>query len=189
MIEEVYRGELWLTLSFDGLDPKEKYQISNYGRIRRWQEEKASYKIMKLGVGEYAYYTSFKTVDRPRPYMSKPIHRLVALYFLPKPTMTQQRFVIHRDFNKLNNQVYNLAWASQKELTEHNMRNPRVIAAKLKQQEVPRNAKLSEGDVRRLKLKLQRGKNRLSKIAAEFGITHTQLNRIRSGENWAHVVV
>ena len=26
-------------------------------------------------------------------------------------------------------------------------------------------------------------------IAKQFGITHTQLNRIRSGENWGYVVV
>jgi hypothetical protein len=51
------------------------------------------------------------------------------------------------------------------------------------------NAKLSETDVIRLKKKLKRSKNKLYKIAKEFGITHTQLNRIRSGENWGHIHV
>ena len=51
------------------------------------------------------------------------------------------------------------------------------------------NAKLSETDVIRLKKKLRRGKNKLYKLAKEFGITHTQLNRIRSGENWGHVTI
>jgi LysM repeat protein len=41
----------------------------------------------------------------------------------------------------------------------------------------------------RLKKKLLRSKNPLYKIAREFGITHTQLNRIRKGENWGHVKV
>jgi DNA-binding Xre family transcriptional regulator len=31
---------------------------------------------------------------------------------------------------------------------------------------------------------LRSDKNRLKMIAKQFGITHTQLNRIRSGENW-----
>ena len=51
------------------------------------------------------------------------------------------------------------------------------------------NAKLTETQVIRLKKKLIRGKNPLYKIAKEFGITHTQLNRIRRGENWGHVKV
>jgi len=36
---------------------------------------------------------------------------------------------------------------------------------------------------------VRRGKNPLYKIAREFGITHTQLNRIRKGENWGHVTI
>jgi len=38
-------------------------------------------------------------------------------------------------------------------------------------------------------MKLKRGKTKLYKIAKEFGITHTQLNRIRSGENWGHIKI
>jgi len=32
-------------------------------------------------------------------------------------------------------------------------------------------------------------KTRLKTIAKQFGITHTQLNRIRSGENWKNVTI
>ena len=189
MKENTFRGEIWLPLSFDGLNSAERYEISNYGRVRHFNASIQEFKIGKLGIGDYAYYTSFKTENRSRKYMSKPIHRLVALNFLPKPTDTTKRFVIHKDFDKLNNHADNLQWVNQRELTEHNNRNPKVIAAKLKQKKEPRNSKLTEADVRRLKLKLERGKNRLSKLAQEFGITHTQLNRIRSGENWSHVKV
>ena len=44
-------------------------------------------------------------------------------------------------------------------------------------------------EVIRLKKKLKRSNNPLYKIAKEFGITHTQLNRIRKGENWGHIEV
>jgi hypothetical protein len=40
-----------------------------------------------------------------------------------------------------------------------------------------------------IKKLLRNNKNRLKMIARQFGITHTQLNRIRSGENWKYVVL
>ncbi len=40
-----------------------------------------------------------------------------------------------------------------------------------------------------IKKLLKNEKNRLKMIAKQFGITHTQLNRIRSGENWKHVTI
>ena len=40
-----------------------------------------------------------------------------------------------------------------------------------------------------IKKMLKSDKNRLKMIAKQFGITHTQLNRIRSGENWKNVKI
>jgi DNA-binding Xre family transcriptional regulator len=40
-----------------------------------------------------------------------------------------------------------------------------------------------------IKKMLQNESTRLKMIAKQFGITHTQLNRIRSGENWGYVTV
>ena len=72
---------------------------------------------------------------------------------------------------------------TQDELYEHHRKNPNYKKG------VIRNAKLTETDVMRLKKKLSRSKNKLYLIAKEFGITHTQLNRIRSGENWGHIKI
>ena len=69
------------------------------------------------------------------------------------------------------------------ELSEHLAKNPN------QKKGVIRYSKLTETDVIRLKKKIQRGKNPLYKIAKEFGITHTQLNRIRKGENWGHIAI
>ncbi len=41
------------------------------------------------------------------------IHKLVAEVFIPNPT--NRKFVIHRDYNKLNNFYLNLRWASKSE--------------------------------------------------------------------------
>lgn len=52
-----------------------------------------------------------------------------------------------------------------------------------------KNYKLTESKVRIIKKLLKNDNNRLKMIAKQFGITHTQLNRIRSGENWKHVTI
>jgi hypothetical protein len=95
----------------------------------------------------------------------------------------KQTFVVHLDYNKENNHVKNLKWVDRVELVAHQYKNPGY------QKGMVRYSKLSETDVIRLKKKLKRGKNPLYKIAKEFGITHTQLNRIRRGENWGHITI
>jgi len=72
-------------------------------------------------------------------------------------------------------------------MIEHNRNNPN-----LKNRPQPRqtsNYKLTETKVKIIKKLLRNDKNRLKMIAKQFGITHTQLNRIRSGENWKHVTI
>jgi predicted transcriptional regulator len=49
--------------------------------------------------------------------------------------------------------------------------------------------KLTESDVKVIKKMLKNEKTRFSQIARQFGITHTQLNRIRKGQNWGHVTI
>jgi len=51
------------------------------------------------------------------------------------------------------------------------------------------NYKLTESKVRIIKKMVVAKKTRLKTIAKQFGITHTQLNRIRSGENWKNVTI
>ena len=178
--------ENWKKVSFEGISQSESYYISNYGRIKLYKPESDSYKILKSSnVSGYRYF-SFKSDVNWKVRKTKSIHRLVAEMFL-KPEDETQVFVIHMDFNKSNNHYKNLRWVTQKQLTEHNKSNPKVKSARKKG--VITNQKLTETDVIRLKKKLARGKNKYYKLAKEFGITHTQLNRIRRGENWGHIKV
>jgi transcriptional regulator with PAS, ATPase and Fis domain len=95
--------------------------------------------------------------------------------------------VIHVDYEKQNNYYENLKWVTKTEMIDHNRENPafinRVIPRRTK------NYKLTESKVRIIKKLLKNDNNRLKMIAKQFGITHTQLNRIRSGENWKHVTI
>ena len=96
-----------------------------------------------------------------------------------------ETFVIHLDFNKQNNRADNLQWADRIKVTEHNKNNPSVINRLIPLR--TKNYKLTEGKVMLIKQMLKSDKSRLKMIAKQFGITHTQLNRIRSGENWKQV--
>lgn len=181
-----YWNEDWNIVKFKGLNDKEIYQISNYGRIRIYKPVSGNWKILKsANVKGYKYFTFKSDIDWKHK-ITKPVHRLVAEMFCEKPSI-HHNFVIHLNYVKDNNYYKNLQWCTQIELTEHNKKNPNVLNSRKKG--VITNAKLSETDVIRLKLKLKRGKNKLYKIAKEFGITHTQLNRIRSGENWGHIKI
>jgi hypothetical protein len=186
MTTGAFWNEEWKLVKFSGINEEEIYQISNYGRIRIFKPSDNDWKILKsANVKGYRYFTFKSNIDWKHK-ISKPVHRLVAELFCEQES-EDHKFVIHLNFVKDNNFFKNLKWVTQEELTEHNLTNPNVINSRRKG--VITNAKLTETEVIRLKLKLKRGKNKLYKIAKEFGITHTQLNRIRSGENWGHIKV
>jgi len=181
-----YWNEEWKQVNFDGINEEEIYQISNYGRVRIYKKDKKQWKLLKSAdVKGYRYFTFKSNIDWKHK-ITKPLHRLVAELFCEQPS-EEHKYVIHVNYVKDNNYFRNLKWATQEELTKHNMKNPTVLQSRRKG--VITNAKLTETQVIRLKMKLKRGKNPLYKIAKEFGITHTQLNRIRSGENWGHIKV
>jgi phage antirepressor YoqD-like protein len=72
-------------------------------------------------------------------------------------------------------------------MVEHNRSNPNVLNKKM-----PKNSKqykLTETKVKLIKRMLKADTTRLGMIAKQFGITQTQLNRIRSGENWGYVTI
>jgi len=189
MTEENFQQgvEVWKKLDFEGLKPDEKYEISNYGRLRHWYPKLNDWKIMKQStVRGYKYFMWFKSVDGWDNKIKKIVHRLVAEAFCEKEDEDFD-FVIHLDHDKANNYYKNLKWVTRMQMTEHNQSNPRVMASHAARKGRINNSKLTEADVIRLKRKIKRGKVRLYKLAEEFGITHTQLNRIRKGQNWAHV--
>lgn len=186
MAVQDYWNEEWKQVKFNGINEEEIYQISSYGRVRIFKKDLDTWKILKsANVKGYRYFTFKSNIDWKHK-ITKPLHRLVAELFCTQPS-PQHKFVIHVNYVKDNNYFNNLKWCTQEELTEHNKINPKVIKSRRKG--IITNAKLTETEVIRLKMKLKRGKNKLYKIAKEFGITHTQLNRIRSGENWGHIKI
>lgn len=171
--------EKWAPIDFQIELPHAKYEVSNYGRIKSYAT-RPNGKIIK-GSNVNGYQAVMVRFDK-RITQSYYVHRLVADAFLPKEDK-EKHYVIHLDYDKSNNHVSNLAWATDKELAAHNNKNPKVLKKRVT------GYKLTESDVKVIKRMLRNRKTRYSMIAKQFGITHTQLNRIRKGENWAHVSI
>jgi HNH endonuclease len=116
-------------------------------------------------------------------------HRLVADYFLKKPT-AKQTIVAHLDYNKLNNRASNVKWMTPEENYEHQQNSPHVIKAKqdrrLRRKENSRATKLTVTKVMLLKKMLNQGKP-MKQLVKQFKVTDTQIFRIKRGENWADI--
>lgn len=187
-----YRGEEWKPIHFskeDNISPEEIVFVSNYGRIAKIKGEEAEivepyllngYPHIKIKTTETKIYRGYKK----HKYKGYYVHKLVGQNFLNHQDGV---FVIHLDYDKLNNKVSNLKWATKREKELHQWNNPTFIEAKKNQD--PPYAKLSENNVRLIKKMLNNPnrKTRLKMIAKQFGISTTQLKRIETGENWAHV--
>jgi len=173
-------GEKWKILAIEGISDSEKYEISNYGRIKSFKVEKKHGTIINGSTLKGYKILNIKLQNEKRT--TKYIHKLVAELFIPKDNEMQE-YVIHLDFDKSNNHIDNLRWVTKDTMFAHQKINPNYKRGTINY------SKLTETDVMRLKKKLKRGKNKLYKLAKEFGITHTQLNRIRRGENWGHVKI
>jgi len=178
-IKNLYKEEWKQVIFDDNIADKEKFTISNYGRI-----------INKKGTEEYLQSVSFINGYQNLPLKQKSgkgtsryVHKLVAQHFLEQGDGV---YVIHLNYDKTDNRVINLKWATKKEKETHQFTNP-------KYKDVRRitNSKLNEGRVRMIKKKLNdpNRKTRMKMIAKQFGISEMQLYRIKSGENWGWVKV
>lgn len=181
--DKLSRFEKWVPIVIDieNIENPPRYEVSNFGRLKSFQNSPEG-KFIKGSVIQG--YRSLNIRLPKGKSFNRYVHKLVAQDFIKKPG-ENHKYVIHLDFDKKNNHFENLKWATKEEMVEHNRLNPAVINRR-----VPKNAKnhkLNEAKVRLIKKMLKSNSTRLKMIAKQFGITHTQLNRIRSGENWSKV--
>lgn len=176
-------NEKWINIPFPEVENPPIYKVSNYGRLKSFQNDPVEGDI--IGGSKIQGYKSLNIRAKGNKSLNRYVHKSVAEFFVSKEDNEDRKFVLHLDHDKLNNHWENLKWATRDEMTLHNRENPavkdRVIPKRTK------NYKLTESKVIMIKKMLKSDKNRLKMIAKQFGITHTQLNRIRSGENWGYV--
>ncbi len=175
-----YWNEEWKEIIFDdAIAPHEKFKISNYGRILNCKGEK-EFLVKKYYINGYQNLPLRQRVNGKAT--SRYVHKLVAQHFL---NQEDGEFVIHLNYDKTDNRVQNLKWATKKEKEEHQYNNPIYKNAERKRT----YAKLDEAKVRLLKRKINdpNRKTRMKMLAKRFGISEMQLYRIKSGENWGSV--
>ena len=91
------------------------YQVSDKGEIRRIYKGGRT-KLLKLWQSANYYTVCLSDHCRKKTHA---IHRLVAETFLEKPEYAEE--VNHKDGNKLNNNVENLEWVTQRENNIHSI--------------------------------------------------------------------
>jgi len=175
-----YRNEKWKVIQFDGkISENEKFKISNYGRILNCKES-----VEKI-VKSY-YINGYQNLPLKQKLNGKStsryVHKLVAEHFLEQ---NDGIYVVHLNYDKTDNRVSNLRWATKREKEIHQFSNPIYKTRTGKRT----YSKLTENRVRLIKRKINdpNRRTRMKMIAKQFGISEMQLYRIKSGENWSSV--
>lgn len=186
---QFYPSEIFHEISID-VPLRKRYAVSNYGRLISFTNEFYDGKELKGGKSDgfrTLQYPIFTNGKRTTKYLF--LYKLIAEYFIPK-TSDDQVHVLHLDHSRDNDHVNNLQWATREDKIRHSKKSPRVIAAR----QVPRlgvGGKLNSTQVIRLKKLIldPNRKTRLKILAKQFGISEMQVQRIKTGENWGHIVV
>ena len=176
-----YWNEEWKTIVFDdNIDDNEKFKISNFGRIINCKTSEETL-VKKYYINGYQNLPVKQKKNGKQT--SRYVHKLVAEHFLDK---NDGLYVIHLDYDKTNNHVDNLKWATKREKESHQFSNP---VYKTMVRKKPSNTKLTETKVKLIKRKINdpNRRTRMKMIAKQFGISTMQLYRIKSGENWKSV--
>lgn len=170
--------EQWLEITdSDGL-----YLVSNYGRIKSIALNKNGIILKPHSIK--GYYTVSITLKGKRKTCY--VHKVTAEHWLEKPLQGADH-VIHKDWNKNNNQVSNLEFISHKLATERtaNYLKNTVYADKFRKKVITR-AKLKAKDVLEIKKLLLKNVSNVI-ISKMFLVSEMQVTRIKRGENWGHV--
>jgi hypothetical protein len=189
----IYPNEKFKEIELD-YSLKLRYAISNKGRLISFSENIEDCRLLKGSLSDGYPIFSFR-IKKDGKSVSKCLflYKLVAHYFLPKPS-EEQAYVIHLDYSRNNDDVNNLRWATKAEMIAHRNKNPNVIQARKNLIEHNLKAdgrKLTTTKVMLIKTILARPeqKTRLKMIAKQFGVSEMQIRRIASGENWGHIKI
>lgn len=111
------KAEEWMMMTELNGEPLLHYfKLSNFGNVVRIKKGKGPEEIFEpRTIGGYKYI-SFTTRNKTQQTIY--VHRLVAQFFLPERGENDE-FVIHKDYDRLNNHVDNLQWVDRKGLAAH----------------------------------------------------------------------
>ncbi|MGC4040629.1 MAG: hypothetical protein QM710_07565 [Flavobacterium sp.] len=189
----LYANEVFREIETD-VPLKFRYAVSNKGRLIKFSEEFRDGDLLKGSVSDgYRAFRYRIPNSAKKSYKALFLYKLVAEFFIPKDSEDQVH-VLHLDYVRDNDSVENLKWATYEEAQLHRSKSPHVIRSKQKLIEHNIKAdgrKLTVTKVMHLKKILQKPNQntRIKILAKQFGISEMQINRIKRGENWAHIKV
>ncbi|QVY66469.1 HNH endonuclease [Polaribacter sp. Q13] len=182
MIRSLWKEE-WKDVKFDEkISDVKKFKISNYGRVLYCKDDK-EFLRKKSFINGYETISVKQALNNK--HTSRYVHKLVAQHFLEKEN-EEQVFVLHINYDKTDNTIQNLKWASKREKELHQFKNP-VFVESIKNKKT--SYKLTEGKVKIIKRQLKNKRTRITMIAKRFGVSDMQIHRIKTGENWGHVEI
>lgn len=168
--------------------PSKKYAVSSHGRLASYDTNIEDKYILKLHLNGGFPMATIHVNGKSKALF---VHNAMAVAFLKKHS-PKCNCVIHLDYDKANNELSNLKWATKAEQVEHSKTSPYVLASVARKVYNGATArKLDEKKVILLKKEIWNPKRKLSfkQIAAKYGIAEMNLYRIKNGEMWFHVHV
>lgn len=165
-MEEQWRD----VIGYEGL-----YEVSSCGRVRSHasctdhrRKPGQLRRVQRMKTGYFSLMLTKDGVDK-----NHLAHRLVAVAFLGEhPGMD----VNHKDFDRSNNSIENLEWATRKDNIHH-----AIAAGRIKPKLLGKKSfKLTVSQVREIRNRASRGE-RTSVLAREFNVSSTTVSHIKSG--------
>lgn len=186
MIKKI-NGEIWKQLQFKNWKLlRKKYAISSHGRAASYYED--IYEDGKILEGSIT--SGYKTLNLHINGSNGTIyfHREIAKLF-NKKNSPREKFVIHLNHNKKDNNAKNLKWATQSDVSAHQQKSPDKIAYKKVQNSRSKGLKLNASQVKAIKATIGNPRRKLTykQLADKYNVSEMTIYRIRSGENWGNV--
>ena len=176
------KNESWKKIKTPVPSNRVNYYISNKGRLKSISKKDKSEYLLNPSPDRQGYMrSSVKLQDRNYAIY---VHMQVARYWSKKPTKNQVKY-IHKDLNRSNNKPTNVVWVTEEKWKQYI--KDRAVKFGFVAHRKGGKPKLNEKKVAQIKKYLAQGKMMKKKIAEKYDVSHTQINRIESGENWGHV--
>lgn len=174
--------ERWALIEFDRVHIFKEYFVSQFGRAKS-KDKRTGKETLIVGAKDKRGYRKI-SARRNGEIETKFIHKEIGKHFVKKSGKKEKPYVVHKDYNKENNDYRNLKWVDRYGLNAYDDQR-RADLGIIKKVRV--NYNLTEKKVALIKKYLLQGKKTKTFLAEKYGVSITQIRRIETGENWGHV--